>query len=182
MLRPLVRLTSATSTTIYPASDRRMDRMIHDTCARTRLEYPDPGPIIPSFPPQTSVLLSSGLPPDDLPAESTIRSFDRLFASPVCGLARRMGFYEGDNVVGDEGASFDMAGWEHSALSLAQELPSEGSDATHHTCMGFYTAHRPRHEGRHAHLAVPAHTQSLHPHTRSNDSEMLSHAVPPPRA
>ncbi|KAH9021508.1 hypothetical protein EDB85DRAFT_415898 [Lactarius pseudohatsudake] len=171
MLRPLVRLTSATSTTIYPASDRRMDRTIHDTCARTRSEHPDPGPIIPSFPPQTSVLLFSGFPPDDLPTESTIRSFDRLFASPICGLARRKGFSEGDDV-GHEGASYNMLGCERSALSLTQELQSECSDTTHHTCMGSCTAHRPRHEGRRAHLAAPARTLSPHHHARSNDSEI----------
>ncbi|KAH9071392.1 hypothetical protein EDB83DRAFT_2363277 [Lactarius deliciosus] len=121
---------SATSTTIYPAADRCMDRMIHDTCAWARSEHPGPGPIIPSFPPQTSILRFPGLPPDDLLTESTIRSFNRLFASPVCGLAWRKGLHEGDNVVGDEGASYDMAGWEHSALSPTQELPSEGSDTT----------------------------------------------------
>ncbi|KAH8987046.1 hypothetical protein EDB92DRAFT_1205450 [Lactarius akahatsu] len=84
--------------------DRRMYRMIHDTCARTRSEHPDPGPIIPSFPPQTPILPFSGLPPDDLPIESTFRSFNRLFAGPVCRLARRKRLDEGDDVVGDEGA------------------------------------------------------------------------------
>ncbi|KAH9031389.1 hypothetical protein EDB83DRAFT_2419366 [Lactarius deliciosus] len=128
---------SATSTTIYPAADRCKDRMIHDTCALARSENPGPGPIIPSFPPQTSILRFSGLPPDDFLTESTIRSFNRLFASPVCGLAWRKGLYEGDDVVGDEGASYDMAGWEHSTLSLAQELPTMLTQMTrgyvHHT-------------------------------------------------
>lgn len=113
---------SATSITIYPAADRRMDRMIHDTRAWTRSEHHGPGPIIPSSPPQTSILLFSGLPPDHSIASSQV-----LFVGSHGG----RDFYAGVDVVGDEGASYDMAGWERSALSLAQELPSEGSDTTH---------------------------------------------------
>ncbi|KAH9011945.1 hypothetical protein EDB83DRAFT_2447296, partial [Lactarius deliciosus] len=167
-----------------------MDRMIHDTCAWARSEHPGPGPIIPSFPPQTSILRFSGLPPDDLLTESTIRSFNRLFASPVCGLAWRKGLYEGDDVVGDEGASYDMAGWEHSTLSLAQELPSEGSDTTNPPSARSHAwaPTQPINPGMRAgaRIAAPARTQSLQHHAYSNDSGIrpphtLVYTVPPHR-
>ncbi len=68
----------------------------------------------------------AGLPPDDLPTEPAFRSFGRLFISPVCRLADLAEEWadEGDDVVGNEGASYDMASWEHSAPSPSPEPPT----------------------------------------------------------
>ncbi len=68
----------------------------------------------------------AGFPPDDLPTGPAFRSFSCLFMSPVCRLADLAEEWadEGDDVVGNEGVTYDMAGWEHSAPSLSPEPPT----------------------------------------------------------
>jgi hypothetical protein len=70
----------------------------------------------------------AGFPSDNLPAtESSFRSFGHLFASPVCGLVDLAEEWtdEDKDAVGDDGASYDRAGWVHNSPGLTLERPSE---------------------------------------------------------
>ena len=66
-----------------------------------------------------------------LPAKSVFRSFGRLFANPSRGLAdlAEESTDEDDDVVGSEGASFDMVDWEDTVPGLTPEASVLGDHA-----------------------------------------------------
>jgi len=59
----------------------------------------------------------ASLPLDDLPAESSFRSFSGLFASPFCGPADLVEEWTDEDDVEDEGTLYDVASWELSNQS-----------------------------------------------------------------
>ena len=102
----------------------------HRSDSPTSMASPDPPdstfPEIENFDP------TYGLRPEGLPTKSVFRSFGRLFANPSRGLAdlAEEDTDEDDDVVGSEGASFDMVDWEDTVPGLTPEASVLGDNPT----------------------------------------------------
>src|SRR6266404_1261640 len=98
------------------------------TRSRThRSESPTPSPSSDppdsTFPEIENFDPTYGLRPEGLPTKSVFRSFGRLFEKPGRGLAdlAEEDTDEDDDVVGDEGISYDMVDWEDTVPGLTPE-------------------------------------------------------------
>ncbi|KAI9450994.1 hypothetical protein BJY52DRAFT_1191311 [Lactarius psammicola] len=91
---------------------------------------PSPDPPDSTFPEIENFDPTYGLRPEGLPTKSVFRSFGRLFAKPGRGLAdlAEESADEDDDVVGDEGTSYDMVDWEDTVPGLTPEASVLGDN------------------------------------------------------
>ena len=91
---------------------------------------PSPDPPDSTFPEIENFDPTYGLRPEGLPTKSVFRSFGRLFATPSRGLAdlAEESTDEDDDVVGSEGASYDMVDWEDTVPGLTPEASVLGDN------------------------------------------------------
>jgi distribution and morphology protein 34 len=91
---------------------------------------PSPDPPDSTFPEIENFDPTYGLRPEGLPTKSVFRSFGRLFANPSRGLAdlAEESTDEDDDVVGSEGASYDMVDWEDTVPGLTPEASVLGDN------------------------------------------------------
>ncbi|KAI9450985.1 hypothetical protein BJY52DRAFT_1299850 [Lactarius psammicola] len=84
---------------------------------------PSPDPPDSTFPEIENIDPASSLRLEGLPTKSIFRSFGRLLAKPGCGLAdlAEVTADEDDDIVGDEGGSYDMVYWEDTVPGLTPE-------------------------------------------------------------
>jgi distribution and morphology protein 34 len=154
----------------------------HRSESPTSVQSPDPPdstfPEIENFDP------TYGLRPEGLPNKSVFRSFGRLFANPSRGLAdlAEESTDEDEDVVGSEGASYDLVDWEDTVPGLTPEAsvlgdhpagPSSGLEYESVPAVGGGTVTRPR--VFHAHSQV--HLRPPRPSSLLSSTSRLTHAA-----
>ena len=176
-LRPYYsRVRTASGPSIAGTTQSRTQR----SDSPTSMQSPDPPdstfPEIENFDP------TYGLRPEGLPNKSVFRSFGRLFANPSRGLAdlAEESTDEDDDVVGSEGASYDMVDWEDTVPGLTPEAsvlgdhlagPSSGLEYETVPAVGGGTVTRPRVFHAHSQLRPPR------PSSLLSTTSRLTHAA-----
>ncbi|KAH9015091.1 hypothetical protein EDB85DRAFT_2135444 [Lactarius pseudohatsudake] len=145
---------------------------------------PSPDPPDSTFPEIENFDPTYGLRPEGLPTKSVFRSFGRLFANPGRGLAdlAEESTDEDEDVVGDEGTSYDMVDWEDTVPGLTPEAsvlddnpagPSSGVEYQTVPAVGGGTVTRPR--VFHAHSQTQSRTSR--PASIASTTSCLTHAA-----
>jgi distribution and morphology protein 34 len=145
---------------------------------------PSPDPPDSTFPEIENFDPTYGLRPEGLPTKSVFRSFGRLFAHPSRGLAdlAEETTDEEDDVVGSEGASYDMVDWEDTVPRLTPEASvfgdnpagtSSGAEYETVPAVGGGTVTRPR--VFHAHSQVQS--RATRPASLASSTSRLTHAA-----
>jgi distribution and morphology protein 34 len=149
-LRPhYPRARTASGPSIAGTTRSRTHRSESPTSAQT------PDPPDSTFPEIENFDPTYGLRPEGLPNKSVFRSFGRLFANPSRGLAdlAEESTDEDEDVVGSEGASYDMVDWDDTVPGLSPEAsvlgdhpagPSSGLEYETVPAVGGGTVTRPR--------------------------------------
>ena len=174
----------------YPRARTSSGSSIAETArSRThRSESPvsasSPDPPDSTFPEIENFDPTYGLRPEGLPNKSVFRSFGRLFANPSRGLAdlAEESTDEDEDVVGSEGASYDMVDWEDTVPGLTPEAsvlgdnpagPSSGVEYETVPAVGGGTVTRPR--VFHAHSQVQS--RASRPASLISSTSRLTHAA-----